>query len=153
VRFHAGTGSDPADGAVRSAVGARRRLQLHERYGAIQRLRTSNVSAGFATGASRSWIFTLAPLPRPDFKANSLDSTAASAFERPDSWELWHDAAGRKRSGGRAPRPVRQRESLGSNLEFVFDRLGDARASTERFRSGSWPTADTNTVTHRHGHW
>ena len=59
--------------------------------GAISGTDVITVSAGFATGASRSWIFTLAPASTTKtFRAISLGfDSKVSSLNGPDTWELW----------------------------------------------------------------
>ena len=59
--------------------------------GAISGTDVITVSAGFATGAARSWIFTLAPASTTKtFKAISLGfDSRVSSLNGPDAWELW----------------------------------------------------------------
>ena len=59
--------------------------------GAISGTDVITVSAGFATGASRSWIFTLAPASTSKtFKASSLGfDSKVSSLNGPDVIEIW----------------------------------------------------------------
>lgn len=120
--------------------------------GAISGTDVITVSAGFATGASRSWIFTLAPASTAKtFKAISLGfDSRVSSLNGPDTWELWGTMPGGSETlWGSGTIDLSDSENpLGTNWNSYSTALAMPAASTGTvsFRLMAY-VADTNHLT------
>ena len=85
-----GSGSDRLTADKAKVATAISSSNFTNSQGAITGTDVITVSAGFATGGTRSWLFSLWPDAGKTFKAISMSfDTRVSSVNGPDTWEIW----------------------------------------------------------------